>query len=231
MSPSSHVPPTDGDLAGIVQRGADGLGVGLRPVQADQLVAYLRLVERWNLTYNLTAIRDLTAMATQHVVDSMSIIPALRTRRDEARRHILDVGSGAGLPGVVIAILHAGDAVACVDSVGKKAAFVTQVAASLKLGNLTSTHSRVEALTPPPAYDFIVSRAFASLVDMVTSTRHLLNEGGCWIAMKGKVPHEEMQDAERAGATFTIDPISVPGLDADRCLLIGRLTQASERKL
>ena len=215
-------PPTDDDLAGIVRRGADGLGIGLEPVQARQLVAYLRLVERWNLTYNLTAIRDPEVMATQHVVDSMSIISELRTRRPDAGRRILDVGSGAGLPGVVIAILQTGDAVVCVDSVGKKAAFVTQVAASLKLVNLTSIHSRVEALATPPVYDFIVSRAFSSLVDMVTATRHLLAEGGSWIAMKGKVPHEEVQDVGRAGATFAVEPIHVPGLDADRCLLIGR---------
>lgn len=207
------------------------MGIGLEPVQADQLVSYLKLVERWNLIYNLTAVRELTAMATQHVVDSMSIILSVRTRLPGARRRILDVGSGAGLPGVVIAILQPWDAVVCVDSVGKKAAFVTQVAASLNLGNLASIHARVEALTPPPAYDLIVSRAFASLVDMVTSTRHLLDEGGWWIAMKGKVPHEEMQDAERAGATFAVEPISVPGLDADRCLLIGRPSQASERQL
>ncbi len=207
------------------------MGIGLEPAQADQLVAYLRLVERWNLTYNLTAVRDLTAMATQHVVDSMSIIQSLRTRLPGARRRVLDVGSGAGLPGVVIAILQTGDAVVCVDSVGKKTAFVTQVAAALKLENLTSIHSRVEALMPPPAFDFIVSRAFASLIDMVTSTRQLLAEGGWWVAMKGKVPHGEVQDAGRAGATFVVESISVPDLDADRCLLIGQPFHASERKL
>ena len=233
MSPSfpSRAPPTDDDLAGIVQGGAGGLGIALERLQVARLVAYLRLVERWNLTYNLTAVRDPNAMATQHVVDSMSIIPSLRTRLQGGRRRILDVGSGAGLPGVVIAILQPGDAVVCVDSVGKKAAFVTQVAASLKLGNLTSIHARIETLPRPPTYDFIVSRAFASLVDMVISTRHLLAEGGWWIAMKGKVPHEEMQDAERAGAIFAVEQINVPDLDADRCLLIGRPSQASEHQL
>ena len=223
--------PTDDELADIIRHGADGLGIGLEQVQAGELVAYLRLVERWNLTYNLTAVRDPEAMATQHLVDSMSIISALRTRRPAAERRILDVGSGAGLPGVVISILQTGDTVVCVDSVGKKAAFVTQVAASLKLVNLKSIHSRVEALATPPTYDFIVSRAFASLVDMVTATRHLLAEGGSWIAMKGKVPHDELQDAERAGATFSVELIHVPGLDADRCLLIGRPLCASERQL
>jgi 16S rRNA (guanine527-N7)-methyltransferase len=222
-------PPTDEDLAQIVTGGASRLGIALGNEPANQLVSYLRLIERWNATYNLTAVRSLEAMATQHIVDSMSVMPALRTRLAGGENRILDVGAGAGLPGVVVAILERDAAVVCVDSVGKKAAFVRQVAATLGLQNLSAVHSRVEAMTAPPAFGVIVSRAFSSLLDFVSSTRHLLAAGGSWIAMKGKVPLQELSDAERSGATFEVEQVIVPGLYAERCLIVGRLTQDSER--
>ena len=217
-------PPTDEDLARLILGGASDLGIALGSKPADQLVTYLRLIERWNATYNLTAVRTPEAMATQHIVDSMSVIPALRTRLPGTENRILDVGAGAGLPGVVIAILERDAPVVCVDSVGKKAAFVRQVAATLGLQNLWAVHSRVEAMTAPPSFGLIVSRAFSSLQDFVSSTRHLLAVGGSWIAMKGKVPHQELSDAEQSGATFEVEQLSVPGLDAERCLILGKLS-------
>lgn len=221
--------PSDGELASIIESGAGCLNLGLDAVQSQQLVLYLRLIARWNATYNLTAVRDLKAMATQHIVDSLSLIGALRARIPSSDKRILDVGSGAGLPGVVVAILQRETPVVCVDSVGKKAAFLTQVAATLKLHNLSSVHSRVEEMTDPHAFGVIVSRAFSSLLDFVSSTRPLLATGGWWIAMKGKVPHQEMRDAESSGVKFEVQPISVPRLDAERCLIFGQPIQSSER--
>ena len=214
--------PTNDDLAQIILRGASRLGIALGREPAGQLVAYLRLIDRWNATYNLTAVRTVEAMATQHIVDAMTVISALRVRLPGTENRILDVGAGAGLPGVVIAILEPDAAVVCVDSVGKKTAFVSQVAATLGLQNLSAVHSRVEAMTAPPSFGVVVSRAFSSLQDFVSSTRHLLAADGWWIAMKGKLPRQELIDAKQSGATFDIEQVSVPGLDAERCLILGR---------
>jgi 16S rRNA (guanine527-N7)-methyltransferase len=230
-SPSVLGAPTDDDLAGIIRAGATGLGVDVTPGQTDQLVAYVRLIERWNATYNLTAVRTLEAMATQHVVDSLSIVAPMRRRLPGIENRILDVGTGAGLPGVVLAIVAPEAVVVCVDSVGKKAAFVTHVAAALGVENLAAVHSRVEAMKAPPAFGFIVSRAFSSLSAFVSSTRHLLAPGGWWMAMKGKVPHEKLSEVASSGARFEIEQLSIPGLAAERCLLIGQAISESERKL
>ena len=229
---TASVPATavaDADLASVIAAGATELGLDLQAAQIHLLVAYLRLIDRWNLTYNLTAVRDPKAMATQHVVDSLAAIPTLRSllRRDKPR--ILDVGSGAGLPGVVVAIVEPRATVVCVDSVGKKSAFVTHVAASLGLGNLSARHARVEDMTPPPSYDVIVSRAYATLADIVSSTRHVLAPDGEWLAMKGKSPTQEIAEASRLGVAFAVRPVRVPGLGAERCLLTAKDFPESER--
>lgn len=226
----SSAPEGDADLAAVISSGAARLGVDIEAVQIAELVVYLRLIDRWNGTYNLTAVRTLRAMATQHILDSLAVIPTFRSLFPrEAVRRVLDVGSGAGLPGVVIAIVDRGASVVCVDSVGKKAAFVTQVASTLALGNLSAIHARVEAMRPPPSFGLIISRAFASLADFVSSTRHMLQPEGWWVAMKGKVPHQELAEADRLGVAFKVQPLHVPGLDAERCLLIGQLVTESKR--
>jgi 16S rRNA (guanine527-N7)-methyltransferase len=215
-------PETDADLASVITSGADCLGVDLDGEQTGYLVAYLRLIERWNATYNLTAVRSVRAMATQHVVDSLSAIASVRAHLPDDNRRILDVGSGAGLPGVVIAIVDREAHVTCVDSVGKKTAFVKHVAMTLGLDNLSAVHTRVESMRAPPAFGLVVSRAFASISDFVSSTQHLLGPGGWWIAMKGKVPLGEISDAASSGLVFEVEPISVPGLEAERCLLVAQ---------
>jgi len=214
------------------------------PTQA-RLLAYLDLLLKWNLRYNLTAIRDAQAMLVQHLLDCLAIVPSLDrhvqvlhgdprfhpSQPGEAAPHaddhgsmqqralrILDVGSGAGLPGVVLATMRTHWSVTCVDAVAKKASFVRQVAAELSLPNLHSEHSRVEDLQQP-GFDLITSRAFASLADFARCTRAQLAPAGCWVAMKGKLPSDEIAALPPEVAVFHVEPVVVPGLPAQRCLV------------
>ena len=208
---------SDGELAELIASGADDLGLLLGRQQVAGLVAYLRLIARWNETYNLTSIREPRAMAIQHVLDSLAAAAALgRRRAPDKRRHLVDVGSGAGLPGVVVAIALPETTVVCVDSVGKKAAFITQAAAEAGIANLSARHGRIERMGGP-VFDVVASRAFSSLGDFVTGTRHLLADNGEWLAMKGKVPAAEIAGLTNVGVD--IEPIEVPGLSADRCIV------------
>ena len=186
--------------------------------QATRLVHYLELLQRWNATYNLTAVRDPKAMATQHLADCLAVLPALMVRCLNPQGRVLDVGSGAGLPGVVLAIMLPDWDVTCVDTVGKKAAFVRQAASQLNLPNLHPAHARVQDLRLP-AFELITSRAFASLADFTAWTTAHLAPGGLWMAMKGKVPQEEMAALPPDIEVFHVEPLTVPGLDAERCLV------------
>jgi 16S rRNA (guanine527-N7)-methyltransferase len=180
------------------------------------LSRYLDLLQRWNGTYNLTAVRDRAGMLTQHLADCLAILPSLQRHAPEGR--LLDVGSGGGLPGVVVATLLPRWEVTCVDAVAKKAAFVRQVAGTLGLPNLHAVHGRVESLQSPP-FDLITSRAFASLADFIALTRQHLAPGGAWVAMKGRVPDDEMAALPTDVHVFHVEPLHVPGLDAQRCLI------------
>jgi 16S rRNA (guanine527-N7)-methyltransferase len=205
--------------AAAAQADAAGLGVSLRPEQAGQLLAYVDLLQRWNATYNLTAVRDANAMWRQHVLDCLAAVPSIRATLPSGRRsRILDVGSGGGLPGMVWAIALTDVDLICVDAVGKKAAFIRQAAGGLGLTNVRSLHARVEALREAP-FDLITSRAFASLSDFIRLTRPLLAPGGRWVAMKGKIPTEELAALDLPASMFHVEPLRVPGLDADRCLV------------
>ncbi|MFT3954229.1 MAG: 16S rRNA (guanine(527)-N(7))-methyltransferase RsmG [Piscinibacter sp.] len=185
----------------------------------DRLLAYLALLQRWNATYNLTAVRDPAEMLTQHLADCLAVVAPLRRQLGVgAARRLLDVGSGGGLPGVVLAVLEPAWSVTCVDTVGKKAAFIRQVAVELGLRNLEAEHARVEALKRP-AFDLITSRAFASLADFVSLTRPLLSPDGVWAAMKGKTPEAELAALPAGVTVFHVEPIRVPGLDAERCIV------------
>jgi 16S rRNA (guanine527-N7)-methyltransferase len=204
------------------QRLADlsaALGLPISPAQRAALVAYVDLLARWNATYNLTAVRDRGAVWAQHMADCLAVLPALDHHLSEAgAARVLDVGSGGGLPGAVLALMRPALNVTCIDAVGKKAAFVRQVAGALQLPNLHAAHSRVEALRAP-AFDLITSRAFAALADFVRLTRPLLAPGGAWMAMKGKRPDDELAALPDDVSVFHVEPIAVPGLDAERCLV------------
>lgn len=192
------------------------LGLEATPQQQQGLLQYLDLLQRWNATYNLTAVRDRQGMLTQHLADCLAVVKPL-SRVLQAGR-VLDVGSGGGLPGVVLAIMRPQLQVTCVDTVGKKAAFVRQVAGSLGLNNLQSAHARVEALALP-SFDLITSRAFASLLDFTALTQPLLSEAGVWMAMKGKNPEAEVAQLPARISVFHVEQLQVPTLDAERCLV------------
>lgn len=202
----------------LLKQGAEALGLGLSDGQCDALLAYQAMLIKWNQVYNLTAVRKPEDMLTHHLLDSLAVLPPLERHLTNRPARLLDVGSGGGLPGVVLAIMLPALSVTCVDTVGKKASFVRQVAGELKLPSLNAEHSRVENLRTEP-FDVIASRAFASLSDFTRLTRHLLATDGVWTAMKGKLPTEEMAALPPESDVFHVEQLAVPGLDAERCLV------------
>lgn len=216
------------DAAAAIRACAATLGLGLDDSQVAALSAYLALLQRWNATYNLTAVRDAQEMLTQHLADCLAVVPAVRRWRQQqpAARRVLDVGSGGGLPGVVFAIVEPSLQVVCVDTVGKKAAFIRQAALELRLANLAAAHARVEALREPP-FDLITCRAFAALADFTRLTQTLLAPQGVWMAMKGRRPDDEIRALPPAVHVFHVEQVAVPGLSAERCLVWMRPRAAS----
>lgn len=212
------------DLRTTLQAGLQSLQLALEARQVDLLLDYLGLLQKWNKVYNLTAVRDPAEMMTHHLLDSLAAIKPLLQQIGDRSLKLLDVGSGGGLPGVVIAIACPQIDVTCVDTVAKKAAFIQQAAATLKLPNLRGLHARVESLNAlsGQGYDVVCSRAFASLVDFTNWSKSALNEGGVWMAMKGKHPGDELAALQaEAGAVdvFHVEQLQVPGLDAERCIV------------
>jgi len=200
-----------------LRAGAQALGLSLSDVQIQHLLDYVALIQKWNKVYNLTALRDPADMLTHHLLDSLTTVTPLARHTQGQPVRLLDVGSGGGLPGVVLAICMPELDVSCVDTVAKKAAFVQQVAVSLKLPNLRGLHARVESLADP--YNVICSRAFAALPDFVTWSRSALAEGGVWMAMKGKHPQDEIDALPPGVNVFHVEPLAVPGLDVERCMV------------
>ncbi len=205
----------------VLEAGLHDLGLNLSDAQVDQLLAYQDLIAKWNRVYNLTAVRDPQEMLTHHLLDSLAAIAPLLWHTDGQPVKLLDVGSGGGLPGVVIAITCPQIEVHCVDTVLKKATFIQQVAASLKLSNLRGIHARVESLKAEEGsgYDVVCSRAFASLVDFTTWSRAALKPGAVWMAMKGKHPADELAALPADVSVFHVEQLAVPGLDAERCIV------------
>jgi 16S rRNA (guanine527-N7)-methyltransferase len=208
------------DLATMLDDGAAQLGVALSAGQKQQLLDYVALLGKWNAVYNLTAIRDPKQMLIQHILDSLAIVPAIQTRGAST---VLDVGSGGGLPGIVIAIALPHVRVTLNDIVHKKTAFQSQAKAHLGLPNISVVTGRVESLSPgvevPGKFDAIVSRAFAELADFVTLARHLVAENGRILAMKGIRPDAEISRLPAGATVVVVERLMVPMLDAERHLI------------
>ena len=210
--------PERAELRSLLEGGLSSLRQSLDLRQVDALLAFAELLLHWGRTYNLTAIREPREVITHHLLDCLAVVPPLqRELAQSTERRVLDVGSGAGLPGLVIAIADPTIQVVCIDSVGKKTAFVGQAVASLGLRNVEVVHGRVEARRAA-CFDVIISRAFSSLAAFVNLTEHLLAPDGVWMAMKGKVPAEEIAviDPERL---IHVEPLVVPELHGDRCIV------------
>lgn len=211
----------------VLAQGAATLGLSLTDAQLDVLLAYMDWLHKWNKVYNLTALRQLDEMLTHHLMDSLTAVAPLQRHMAAQRQsgalsatgsvNVLDVGSGGGLPGVVLAICLPQVRVTCVDTVNKKAAFIQQVAATLRLPNLKGLHARVE--TVQGGFDVVTSRAFASLADFTTWSRGALAPGAVWMAMKGKHPADELAGLGADVTVFHVEQLQVPGLDAERCMV------------
>lgn len=219
QSKSTTVSDTDRQaFAGRLADGAAALGLILSAAQLQMLIEYLALLIKWNGTYNLTAVREPAQMVSQHLLDSLSAVPALASGR-----RVLDVGAGAGLPGIVLAIWAREAApamqVALVDTVHKKTAFLTQVKAELGLANVTVYTARVEALRVDAPFDLITSRAFAELADFVRWSGHLLAPGGEFVAMKGVLPSAEVARLPAGWVVASMQALTVPGMQAERHLV------------
>lgn len=211
---SAH-PLETGLRAGIAE-----LGLELNDEQVAKLLSYLDWVAKWNKVYNLTALRDPQEMLTHHLLDSLAAVAPLRRQLAAMgleKPRLLDVGSGAGLPGAVFAIVCPELDVSCVDTVAKKALFIQQIAAALRLPNLHGLHARVENLKQH--WDVVSSRAFASLADFTNWSRQALAEQGVWLAMKGKHPADEIVALAPELELFHVEQLQVPGLDAERCIV------------
>ena len=210
-----------GDFEQSLRQGLTALGLQLSDAQVTQLLDYQSLIGKWTKVYNLTAVRDPAEMMTHHLLDSLAAIAPLTRHLQktglEQGSTLLDVGAGAGLPGVVIAICCPKVAVTCVDTVAKKAAFIKQAALALKLPNLTGLHSRVEKISQ--SFDVICSRAFASLPDFTCWSAAALSPQGVWMAMKGKHPADEIAALPAGIEVFHVEQLDVPGLDAERCII------------
>lgn len=204
----------------LLVSGAQQLGLDLKLQQIDQLLAYLRLFDKWNHAFNLSAIREPAAMVKLHLLDSLSVAPVLQGER------FIDVGTGGGLPGIPLAIKFPRKSFTLLDSAGKKTRFLFQVKQELGLDNVTVENRRVEHYQPLQRFDGVISRAFASLPDMVNSCAHLLNEGGRFWAMKGQVPVEELKEIEAKYVLEHCYSLQVPGVEAQRCLLVIRSVTA-----
>lgn len=198
-----------------LRSGLAQLQLELTEKQSRQLQDYLTLIAKWTRVYNLTAVRDPAEMMTHHLLDSLAIIRPLQSQMQRGR--LLDVGSGAGLPGVVIAICCPDISVSCVDTVAKKATFIKQAALELKLPNLSGVHARVENIATP--FDVVCSRAFASLIDFTQWSANALAPSAVWMAMKGKHPADELAALPPTVEVFHVEQLHVPGLAADRCVV------------
>ncbi|WP_394180628.1 16S rRNA (guanine(527)-N(7))-methyltransferase RsmG [Marinomonas posidonica] len=197
-----------------IQTGAQQMGAALSDDTIQRLVSYLAMLEKWNKAYNLTAIRDVEQMISLHLLDSLATLPYILGEK------IIDVGTGPGLPGMVLAICYPDKAFTLLDSNGKKTRFLTQVKMELGMANVTVANERVEKHPHQGEYDHVISRAFASLQDMINWTLPLPKQSGNFLAMKGVYPHEEIAALPKEVEVLSIDPLSVPSVQAERHMVV-----------
>lgn len=201
-------------LSAVLAEGIAAMQLDVSPAQQEKLMDYLALMFKWNAVYNLTSLRDPMQMVTHHLLDSLAAVPAFARARN-----VLDVGSGGGLPGIVLAIVRPDTKVSMIDTVHKKTAFLTQVKAELELTNVTVYTARVEQLQVSDKFDVITSRAFADLSDFVNWSCHLLADGGRYIALKGVAPKDEQERLPADWRVTGLEPLQVPRLGAERHLV------------
>lgn len=197
-----------------LERGLDSLGVSFTEQQIERLLGFLAMLERWNKTYNLTAVRDPLEMLRLHVLDSAAIHHYI-----DAAANVIDVGSGAGLPGIPLAILNPQKQFTLLDSNGKKTRFIFQAIAELGLSNAQQVHQRVEQYQPQVGFDRVTSRAFSSLPKMLKQCDHLVADEGYFLAMKGKKPDLELSQITKAYKVVDVSKIVVPNVDGERHLI------------
>ena len=201
----------------ILLRGAKAIDVNLSEQQIELLLGYLALFAKWNKTYNLSAVRDSKQMVVRHLLDSLTVVPYVQSY---TKQHVIDVGTGGGLPGIVLAIMFPEKQFTLLDSNGKKTRFLFQVKTQLKLDNVQVENCRVESHQPGQPYSAVISRAFASLKDMVDGCHHLLAEDGLFLAMKGLYPTDELSALEKRYKVSDSHQLHVPGDDGERHLLV-----------
>ena len=201
-------------LQQLLADGIQEMGLDISPAQREKLLDYLGLMFKWNAVYNLTSLRDPMQMVTHHLLDSLAAVPAFAQACN-----VLDVGSGGGLPGIVLAIVRPDMKMSMIDTVHKKTAFLTQVKAELGLVNVTVYTMRVEQLQVTDKFDVITSRAFADLSDFVNWSSHLLADGGRYIALKGVAPKDEQERLPAEWMVTGVEPLQVPKLGAERHLV------------
>ena len=201
-------------LAGELKQGVTALGLKLSPEAQRRMLNYLALLNKWNRVYNLTAVREPQKMVSHHLLDSLAVVPHIEAH------HILDVGSGAGLPGIPLAIAREEWQVTLLDGSHKKAAFLKQAAIELKLANVAVCCERAENFQPQEKFDCVISRAFSDLPEYVELAGHLCKNSGTVVAMKGVYPYEELAQLPRKFKVQQVIPLKVPGLKAERHLVI-----------
>ena len=193
--------------------GARALGIELTAEQAGQLVRHLDLLDEWGQRMNLTAIRERDQQVAKHLLDSLTVLPHLRGER------IADVGSGAGFPGIPLAVLTPARHYTLIDSTGKKCRFLEHVRDELGLGNVEVVHARAEAHKPPVRYDTVIARAVGPVAELVKYSGHLVAGGGRLLAMKGRYPEDELAAKLNGWKVVAVHPLAVPGLDEQRHLV------------
>ena len=198
------------ELRTKLDHGLERLGLELPGAVRDGLIAYVELLVKWNRAYNLTAIRDPAEMVTRHLLDSLAVVPHLTGQR------IIDVGTGGGLPGIPLALVFPERQFVLLDSNSKKTRFLVQARAQLGLENVSVVHARVEAYRPEQPFDCIITRAFASVADILNGSRHLLAHNGAFLAMKGAVPEDELAALPQGFRLSEVIPLKVPGLEQEQ---------------